>query len=139
MRRTALLPFTLVTLLSGCATPSSPPPVARPSVPPPARMETHSAIEINVPPAQGLPSIPAAKGKLDLVVESNSIDANRSHHTAQINLLVTDLAEAKTFLKLNTTISGDVEGSPSEGLSKAFGEIMHTVELLSKSLPTSQP
>jgi hypothetical protein len=128
----------LISLVVGCAT--SAPPAPEPP-PKPSTLAISAKLELNLPPQMaletGLPATVNASLQADAHSELISTAPLHSRHQGTMTLVITDASGKQTFANLNIHISGESDGSPDEGLTKAMQHFFDAASLMSKPIPTT--
>ena len=131
--RCIFAPLLALALLSGCAVTER---AAEP--PPPVRGEVEATLKLDVPSEFAeRATIPAvAEGKISLSFESKAIRAAplRSHFEGKIALVITDPEKTRRYVDFTATLSGDYNGAPDEGWSRASAQASDLVRLFYQGL-----
>ena len=100
----------------------------------PSEVNIKSTLIFDIPDATAshfkIPS--KLNGDLQIKVISEVISNKpvRSHFSVNICIVFSDTITNQSYLDFKTTIEGDADGSPSEGITEAFKRIMNVIKLL---------
>lgn len=135
------LPTLLVLALStGCASTSPEAKTPRP-LPEPATFRITGTLTANLTPqlmAQtGLPQM--IKGSLEANARSEAITAEplRSRHEGRMKLTLTDGEGKQSLANIDINVSGDSDGSPTEGLGEAIRRFLDAASMMTRPIPGS--
>jgi hypothetical protein len=122
---------------SGCA--SEPP--KKPELPAPEGASAESTLKYDLPPefAARAAIPPRVEGKISFAFESKATQADpiRSHFDGKITLVLTDPLKTRQYLDFAATLSGDYDGPPREGWSRAATQAADLVGVFYKGLQES--
>jgi len=85
----------------------------------------------------GLPQ--TIKGSLDASTHSEAISAEplRSRHDGHMKLTLTDGDGKQSLVKVDIDVSGDCDGSPTEGLGEAITRFLDAASMMTRTMPSS--
>jgi len=122
---------------AGCET--TPPPSPTP-LPMPTTFHISVTMTLDLPGTlsteTGLPT--SMKARLDASAHSEALSAEpiRSRHEGHMTLVVTDGSGEHTLANVNIDVSGDSDGSPTEGLGLAIDRFLNAASMMSNGLPS---
>lgn len=133
-----------LTMLTGCCSSTSTPariPGAAAVVPDPLDISLHGTFSINVSSVEAAHLVPPAQGNVELEFHSRAIpdQPRRSNFHAVFRLLITNPEKAWTYVKADTQLDGQCDGSPVEGAKQAFTALARTLDLIDRATATSRP
>ena len=130
----------VLTVAVGCA--STPPQAKTPRpLPEPATFRITGTLTVNLTPqlmAQtGLPQ--TIKGSLEATARSDALSAEplRSRHEGHMKLTLTDGEGKQSLANVDINVSGDSDGSPSEGLGQAITRFLDAASMMTRPIPQS--
>jgi len=87
----------------------------------------------------GLPA--SLKATLDANANSEAVSASplRSRHEGHMSLVITDGAGKQPLANVNIRVTGESDGSPSEGLAEVLKKFIDAASLMSHSTQVGQP
>jgi hypothetical protein len=135
------LPILIVLALSaGCAS-STPQAKAPRPLPKPATFRITGTLTIHLTPQlmsqTGLPQ--AIAGTLEAAARSEAISAEpmRSRHEGHMTLALTDGHAKLSLANVDINVSGESDGSPTEGLGQAITRFLDAVSMMTRPIPVS--
>ncbi len=136
--RSFLTTLIVLTFAAGCA--STTPEVTTPRpLPEPATFRITGSLTANLTPqlmAQtGLPQ--TIKGSLEANARSEAISAEplRSRHEGHMKLTVTDGEGKQSLANVDISVSGDSDGSPTQGLGQAITRFLDAASMMTRPMP----
>ncbi len=126
--------FTFCTsfLLVSCAT--NPP---QKHTPGPTEINIKSSLGLSLPDdtAAQLKIPPKLNGSLSIKVNAEALEDEplRSHFLGSISIIFTDTETRQNYLNFETTVEGNADGSPDEGVTEAFKKFFDAIMLLHNS------
>jgi hypothetical protein len=144
LRRDAMRALSLIlgvlSFAAGCA--STPPePKAARSLPEPATFHITCTLTANLPPqliAQtGLPQ--RINGSLEATARSEALSAepSRSRHEGHLKLTLTDGEGKQSLANVDINVSGESDGSPTQGLAQAITRFLDAASMMMRPIPQS--
>jgi hypothetical protein len=134
--RSLSVSFLALAFLSGCAATQAPPPV---------NGAAEAALSLDVPLefAEGAAIPPRVEGNLHITFESKAIQAEpmRSRFDGKVTLVLTDPQKTRRYVDFAATLSGEYDGPPNEGWSRAAAQAVDLVSLFRQGLqkPEAEP
>jgi hypothetical protein len=106
-------------------------------IPGPTEINIKSSLSVNIPDhtAAQLKMPPKLNGDLIIKVNAESLENEplRSHFRGSISIIFVDTVTKQSYLNFETTVEGNADGSPNEGLTEAFERFFSAIMLLAKS------
>jgi len=137
MRFSLAASVALMLVAVGCA--SAPPAPTPTPLPMPATFHVSADVILEVPGPlaveTGLPNTMKATLDASAHSEALSVDPDRSRHQGHMTLIVTDGTGEHTLAKVNIDVSGDSDGSPTEGLGQAIERFLNAASMISNAVP----
>jgi hypothetical protein len=119
-------------LLFSCA--STPP---QKHIPGPTEIKIKSSLGLNLPDetAEQLKIPPKLNGNLSIKVNAEALEDEplRSHFLGSISIAFSDTVTKQNYLNFETTVEGNADGSPNEGVTEAFKRFFNVMMLLTDS------
>ena len=127
---------------ASCASSQNCPTDAKSQSPPlslsPCTVDIHCDLTVDLPTdfagRTGFPT--QLKGEMTITGDAEAIEPVRSKYHGNIHVHITDIQGQKTYLNLNTTVSGQENTTPTVALWNIFGQFGNTIiDVMAKSLP----
>jgi hypothetical protein len=131
--RSVFVSVLALAFLSGCATTQ---------LPLPANGTLEGTLSLDVPPgfAEGATIPQRLEGRINLTFESKAIQAEpvRSHFDGKVTLVITDAQKTRRYVDFAVTLSGDYDGPPNDGWSRAAAQASDLFGLFCKGLQKAE-
>ena len=103
----------------------------------PTDINIKASLILDIPDATAIQLKIPSKLKGDLEIKAVSeVIANkplRSHFSGDISIIFSDTVTNQSYLDFQTTIEGNTDGSPNDGIAEAFKRFVNVIMLLSDS------
>jgi hypothetical protein len=127
-----IITFCTSFLLFSCT--STPP---QKQIPGPTEIKIKSSLGLNLPDetAAQLKIPPKLNGNLSIKVNAEALEDEplRSHFLGSISIVFSDTVTSQDYLNFETTVEGNADGSPHEGVTEAFKKFFDAIMLLHRS------
>jgi hypothetical protein len=124
--------FCISFLLVSCAT--APP---QKHIPGPTEIKIKSSLGLSLPDdtAAQLKIPPKLNGDLSIKVNAEALEDEplRSHFLGSISIVFSNTVTKQNYLNFETTVEGNTDGSPNEGVTEAFKKFFDAIMLLHRS------
>jgi len=125
--------------LAGCAGTRQACPKPEPALPGPTTININANLSLELPKelARELNAQGKVDGSLVLKVNAEAISASpvRSRYVAQIEMVMRHPDGTPVYIDFKTTMGGEYDGTPNDGVGAAFRGIMSTARLFGEAIP----
>jgi hypothetical protein len=123
-----------IAILQGCST----------TPPEPSVMDGSGSLVVDLPPdvakSASFPTNLRGTFSIHAKAESISMAPPRSRYQGTIKIRVADSAGSVVYVDVDTTITGEGDGMPSDGIREYFNRLVDVVKVMKQTMPaTTQP